>query len=407
MTDFSDSIKGAFGGSSAKWDGFQGFTREDGTEVTAETQRAKAELIGKLTAMAEDEANTMAARAAYAEKAERLMRQYRVDEEYVISSGQAQVLPQRFEITLVEYLGSYYANSFRDNYMEIWREISNHAGLKSHTEYRYDKDGDDGVKNRIVAVGYGYEIDIRLAQFLWTAAHLTFATRIDVKVDPNLSDQLNCYYMRGSGMERNDIAEKLWASARTDGPAHGKVQKLYLAECAARGEQPTVGGKGFQAARYREAYAEGFCDQFGHRLRDARSAVDVQQGGLALHGRAERIAEAYYTEWEDRRPEPVDPEARAKRRAASQARWDAEDAERLECKRSGRCSRAKSGECRKHRTYHATAADRERWARQENAPERMAGRRAGVAAASSVEFRRTAGERTHKAPSAERTALGS
>ena len=385
---------------------FFGFKRKDGTEVTPQQQAKKAELIGKLTAMAEDEANTVAARAAYAERAEQLMRQYRVDEEYVIISGQAQLLPQRFEIMLVEYLGSYYANTFRVNYMEIWREISNHAGLKSHTEYRYDRDDDDASRNRIVAVGYGYEIDIRLAQFLWTSAHLTFATRVDVKVNPALSDQLNCYFLRGSGLERNDIAEQLWGSSRTDGPAHGKVQKLYLAECSLRGEQPTVGGKGFQAARYREAYAEGFCDQFGWRLRDARSAVDAQSGGLVLHGRKERIAEAYYTEWEDRRPEPVDPEARAARQAANQARWDAEDEERRKCKESGRCFKAKSGECRKHRTYHATVADRQRWAREERASERKAGRAAGVAAASSVEFRRTGADRAQKAPSAERTALG-
>ena len=385
---------------------FQGFKREDGTEVTAEQQRAKAELIGKLTAMAEDESLAREARANYAEKAERLMREYRVDEEFVISSGQAQVLPQRFEIVLVEYLGSYYDNNFRDRYMEIWREISNHAGLKSHTEYRYDRDDDQAVKNKIVAVGYGYEMDVRLAQFLWTAAHLTFATRVDVRVNTKLSDQENCYYMRGSGMERNDIAEQLWGSSRTDGVAHGKVQRFYLAECSLRGETPTVGGKGFQAARYREAYADGFTDQFGWRLRDARSAVDAQSGGLVLHGRKERIEEAYYTEWEDRRPEPVDPAAREARRAANEARWAADDEERRICKESGRCSRAKSGECRKHRSYHATASDRQRWAREENAPERKAGRAAGVAAASSVEFRRTGADRAQKAPSAERTALG-
>jgi hypothetical protein len=385
---------------------FLGFKREDGTEVTPEMQAAKAELIGKLTAMAEDESLTREARASYAEKAELLMREYRVDEEFVISSGQAQVLPQRFEIVLLEYLGSYYANSFRDQYLELWREVSNHAGLMSHTEYRYDRDDDDAMKSKIVAVGYGYEMDIRLAQFLWTSAHLTFATRVDVKVNPALSDQENCYYMRGSGMERNDIAEMLWGSSRKDGVAHGKVQKLYLAECSLRGEQPTVGGKGFQAARYREAYAEGFVDQFGWRLRDARNAVDAQSGGLVLHGRKERIEEAYYAEWEDRRPEPVDPEARAKRIAANEARWAAQEEERRKCRESGRCSKAKSGECRAHRTHHVTAADRARWERQENAPEIKAGRAAGVAAASSVDFRRTAGDRTQKAPSAERTALG-
>lgn len=383
------------------------FTTSDGREVTPEMQKAKAELIGKLIAMSEDESLTTEARSSYAEKAEKLMREYRIDEENVISTGEAQIVPQRFEIVIMEYSGTYYANSFRDSYHEIWREISKHAGLKSHAEYRYDVDTDQGKVNRIVAIGYGYEMDIRLAQFLWTAAHLTFATRVDVRVNRNLSDQENCYYMRGSGMERNDIAQMLWGSARTDGAAHGKVQKLYLAECAARGEDPSVGGKGFQAARYREAFAAGFTDQFGYRLRDARSAVDAQQGGLVLRGRDERIAEAYYAEWPERRPEPVDPEARAKRRAEYEAHQEALQEELAKCRATGRCSKAKEA-CLKHRPYVVTEADRRRWARQrETNPEERAGRRAGVAAASSVEFRRTGGDRRQKAPSAERTALGS
>lgn len=385
------------------------FTTSDGREVTPEMQRTKAELIGKLIAMSEDESLPKEARSSYAAKAEKLMREYRVDEENVISTGAAQITPQRFEIILVEKVGSHYSINFRDAYLDIWREIAKHAGLKSHPEYRYDRDDDGAHVSRIVAVGYGYEMDIRLAQFLWTAAHLTFATRVDVRVDRNLSDQLNCYYMRGSGMERNDIANLLWGIDRSDGAAHGKVQKLYLAECAARGETPTVGGKGFQAARYREAYANGFVDQFGWRLRDARSAVDAESGGLVLHGRAERVAEAYYAEWEDRRPEPTDPAERAARRAE----WEARQAELKEeirnCRENGRCAKAASGMCRKHRPYYVTETDRKRWAEEErraNAPEAMAGRAAGVAAASSVDFRRTAGERAQKAPAApERAAL--
>lgn len=387
------------------------FTTSDGREVTPEMQRAKAEQIGKLIAMSEDEGLTKEARASYAAKAEKLMREYRIDEENVISSGgDAQILPQRFEIVIMEYTGSYYANAFRESYGEIWREIANHAGLKSHQEYRYDVDTDEGRVNRIVAVGYGYEIDIRLAQFLWTAAHLTFATRVDVRVNPQLSDQENCYYMRGSGQERNDIAHALWGSDYKNGAAHGKVQKLYLAECAKRGEEPSVGGKGFQAERYRQAYADGFTDQFGWRLRDARSAVDAQSGGLVLRGRDERVAEAYYTEWPDRRPEPIDPAEREARRAANKARHEALAEEIRKCQDSGRCSKAKSGACLKHRPYVITDADRRRWDLQrerDNNPEARAGRAAGVAAASSVDFRRTAGERRQKAPSAVRTALGS
>lgn len=371
-----------------------GFTKDDGTEVTAEQQRKMAEKIGKLVAMSEDESLTSEARSSYAEKAERLMREYRVNEERVISTGSSSILPAAFEITLIYGNGRWYANEFQDSYVMIWREISKHAGLKSHVIYRYDDEKDTRA---IVAVGFGYEMDIRLAQFLWTSAHLTFATRIDAKVDPSLSDQLNCYYMRGSGMERNDIANKLWGSAYTDGAAHGKVQKLYLAECAVRGETPSVGGKGFQAKRYRKAYADGFSDQFGWRLRDARSAVDAQSGGLVLHGRADRVAEAYYEEYPTRRP--MSEEERAKANAESEAYWAAKDEEERKCRESGKCSKTKNG-CREHRTYEVSETERKRWSRERNAPERTAGRRAGVAAASAVEFRRTAGERTAKAGSA-------
>lgn len=373
---------------------YQGFIREDGTEVTAEQQKRAAERIGKLIAMSEDETLPAAARASYAEKAEMLMRQYRADEERVVSSS-GPVLPEPFKITLVVGQGHYFVSDFQDAYVHIWREISNHAELKSHVTYEYDEDD----KRTVVAVGYGYPMDVRLAQFLWTAAHLTFATRIDTKVDPSLSDQLNCYYMRGSGMERNDIAEKLWGSARTDGPAHGKVQKLYLAECAARGEKPTVGGKGFQAGRYRKAYADGFTDQFGWRLRDARSAVDAQSGVVVLKGRKERLEESYYAAYPDKAP--ATPEEQAARAAKSAAYWAAQEEEERACRTNGACSRAKSGSCKKHRPYEVTVAERARWTREQHAPERTAGRRAGVAAATSIDFRRTAGERTHKAPAAE------
>lgn len=393
-------------------------------EITPEMQAKMAEKIGKLIAMSEDESLTKEARASYAEKAETLMREYRINEENVISSGAAAAsTPITYKIVLVEGLGLWYSGEFSDAYIRIWREIKNHAGLVGHVEYAYD--GDNARK--MVAVGTGYEIDIRLAQFLWTAAHLTFATRIDTKVNPQLSDQLNCYFMRGSGMERRDVAAALWGSGPKDGAAHGRVHKLYLAECAARGEQPTVGGKGFQARRYREAYAEGFIDTFGWRLRDARSAVDSRQGGLVLHGRKERVRDAYWAEFPEKNPNSPENIAKRERQEARSAEyWAEREAERHECETKGNCAAAvrrleakvaergygasdhelATAKCRKHRPLEATAADRARWAREENNPERSAGRRAGSAAADSVEFRRTGGDRTQKAGSAERTALG-
>lgn len=401
---------------------FKGFTAENGEEITAEKQAKMAETIGKLIAMSEDDSLTKEARASYAEKAEHLMREYRVNEEYVVTSGQAQVTAQRYRIVLVEQLGKWFAGEFADEYQRIWREIRKHAELVGHIEYEWANE--EREARNLVAVGYGYEMDIRLAQFLWTSAHLTFATRVEARVDRNLSDQLNCYYMRSSGQERNDIAEALWGSARTNGVAHGKVQKLYLAECEARGEQPLVGGRGFIAKRYREAFAQGFCDQFGWRLRDARSAVDAKSGGLILHGRKERLQDAYWAEWPDKAPETA--EERAAREERMAAYWARQAEEQLHCETKGNCAAAlrraeakaaergwglsdrerETAKCKKHRPYESTVAERTRWSREQNAPERSAGRRAGAAAADSVQFRRTGGERTQKAGPAEtRTAL--
>lgn len=397
-------------------------TDDQDREITPEQQRKMAEKIGKLIAMSEDLSLEKPARDSYAEKAEELSRQYRIDEENVISSGaEAASVPQAYRIILVEGLQYWYAGEFAGAYQRIWKEIQRHTGLIGHVEYDYET----GEQNRkMVAVGAGYEIDIRLAQFLWTAAHLTFATRVDTKVNPNLSDQENCYYMRGSGMERRDVAKQLWGSDEKDGAAHGKVHKLYLAECAKRGEQPSVGGKGFQGKRYREAYADGFVDEFGWRLRDARSAVDAKSGGLVLHGRADRVKKVYWELHPDKAP--LTPEQQAEQ-AERNARYTAQiQAEREECEARGNCRKAmlkleqavaerihpaseheiEMAKCRKHRPYEPTQSDRARWAREANNPERSAGRRAGTAAAESVQFRRTGGDRAHKAGSAERTALG-
>jgi hypothetical protein len=375
------------------------FTKSDGTEVTPEMQRNAARKIGGLIRMSQDETLTPEARASYAAKAEELMREYRTAEEKVISSGFSSSTPVRYEVILLEGFGSY-VNDFQHNYLRIWGEIRKHAGLVGHVEYAYDEERDG---RKLVAVGYGYEIDIRLAEFLWTSAHLVFATRIDPKVDPKLSDQLNCYYLRGAGMQRNDIAEALWGSARNDGVAHGKVQKLYLAECEARGEKPAVMGRGIQVAKYREAYADAFVNQFGWRLREARDAADAKSGLPVLHGRKERIAEPYYAEFPDRRP--ATEEEKAKRRAEAEERLAQEEAAEANCVACAKTT-SQTGKCKRHRPRYATEADYRRWERAANSPEKRAGERAGAAAASSVAFRRTATERAQATgPAAERRAL--
>jgi len=351
--------------------------------------RDYAKTIGALIAMAEDEANTQEARQSYRDKAETLMREYRVSEEEAIAQdSEAATKPRRFDLLIMT--GSIYA-PMRYEYMELFREVAKHAGIQVHFEWAYPNDDRHDGKAQLWARGYGYDIDIRLAEFLWTAAHLTFITRIDARVNPQLSDQENCYYLRNSGQKRNDIAHWLWGSGYKDGAAHGKVQKLYMAECAKRGEEPRVSGRGIQVDQYRKAYASSFLDEFGWRLRSARDAADAVSGALILSGRKERIEEAYYAEWPDRRPAPPKPYVRP------------------EVQPCDACARTKSptGQCRNCRPRVATEADRRRWNREINGPEARAGRAAGAAAARSINVQRTAeprAQRTDAAP--ERTALG-
>jgi hypothetical protein len=351
--------------------------------------------IGSLIAMAEDETLPEATRVAYRSKAEQLMREYRIAEEETIAADQFSILPRRFEVVLLE--GDAFRSEFRGSYVEIFREIALHAGIRVRFEYRYfNRETEE--PSRVVAVGYGYDGDIRLAEFLWTAAHLVFITRIDANVNPTLSDQLNCYYLRNSGMKRNDIASALWGSAYNDGHAHGRVQKLYLAECVARGEQPKVAGRGIQVSLYRKAYANAFEDEFGWRLRQARDAADSVGGALELPGRKERVNEAFYAEWPDERPMTKE------ERIAYRAEMDAV----LAANPCGDCAKTKSatGKCKYHRPSQITQADRRRWAREGDSPEALAGKANGAAAARSVEVARTAGPRTQRAErSPERIAL--
>jgi Protein of unknown function (DUF2786) len=359
--------------------------------------RDYATLVGHLLAKAEsaEQLGQDKEAAAYQAKAEKLMREYRISEEEAIATDFSHsILPQRFEVTILE--GDGYASDFRYEYVAIWEEIARHAGLRSHCQYVYDE---QDRQRKIVAVGYGYEGDIRLAKFLWTSAHLVFITRIDASVNPKLSDQENCYYLRNSGMQRNAVAYALWGSDFKDGVAHGKVQKLYLAECAKRGESPRVSGRGIQVGIYRQAYADAFVDQFGWKLRQARDAADSVAGALDLPGRLARISEAYYAEWPDRRPETA--EERAARRA--------EEAMMPPPPPCAACAKTKSptGQCRNCRPRYATAGDRARWERRTNGPEARAGRRAGAAAADGVNVARTAPERHQSTDAApERTAIG-
>jgi hypothetical protein len=353
--------------------------------------RDYAKTIGHLIACAEDESLPEAARASYREKAEAMMREYRIEEEQAIATESTAAVPVMDHITIMERWA--YTNPLRQFYWGMWSRIANHCGVRSHGKYTA-WDGDD---SQLVAHVVGYEGDIRYAELLFTAARLVFMTRIDARVDRSLSDQENCYYMRNSGMKRNEIARMLWGSAPTDGAAHGRVQKMYMAECAKRGETPRVSGRGIQVDVYREAYAQGFVEQLGYRLQTASEAVDKASGGLVLHGRKERVDKAFYAEFPSARPMSDEEAAKYWEQQAE------EEANCADCKKTT----SKTGKCRRHRPTEVTQAQIRRSNRKYFSPEAQAGRRSGERAAADVHIGRTGTPATRKTESAPtQTALG-
>jgi hypothetical protein len=357
--------------------------------------------ISALLANAEDESLTPEARESYRAKAEKLMHDYRIAEEDLIARDETAAVPVLDVVTVLPSHAVY--NPLKDKYRSLFSVIADHAGIRVAFEEKYGKYENRGEDSTLTAKVVGYEGDIAYAKFLWTAAHLAFLTRIDARVDPKLSDQLNCYYMRGSGMKRNEIANKLWGSAYNDGHAHGKVQKLYVAECKLRGETPKVSGRGIQVDLYRDAYASSFVSEFSWRLTKASDAAGVKGGGIELHGRKSRVDEAFYAEYPDHRP--MDPEKRRKLMEERRAQRAAIIAACSPCQ-NGKKDKGSDYLCRNHRAYEWTKSDQRRWERRNYGAEAQAGNRAGEAAARSVNLQRGF-DRQEAAPAPEsRSAIG-
>lgn len=353
--------------------------------------RDYAKTIANLIANAEDESLPEDTRAAYRAKAEAMMREYRIEEEQAIATESTAAVPVADTITIMENRA--YINPLRHHYWQIFCHIMNHCGVRTAGKYVGAWGEDSKLEGNVV----GYAGDIAYGELLWTAARLVFMTRIDPKKDASLSDQENCYFMRGSGMSRKAIATALWGSDEKDGAAHGKVQKLYAAECAARGETPKVSGRGIQVDVYREAYARGFANEIYWRLMNAASAVDKESGGLVLHGRKERVNEAFYNLYPNHRPQS------AEERLREQQAYEESVANCEDCKKT----KHSSGQCKFHRPTELSAADRKRQERLYGSAEAHAGMRAGERAAGEVHLSRTGTPSARKAPAApERTALG-
>lgn len=297
----------------------------------------------------EDESYPEEIRAMYRAKAEELMRKYRVAEEEALATDPTGSTPISRTVRLST------GGEMAHWYNSVFASIAIHTGCRYALRYV------NHVSDDTEAVIVGYEGDVRYAEFLWTAALLTFVTKIDPSWDANLTPQENIYRLRNAGIERRVIADRAWGNG-TVASARSKVQRIYLRECANRGETPRAVGLSHQTDTYRQAYARSFRDTLARRLRDARDAVDATGGALVMHGREERVDEAFYGLFPSYRPSTGP--------APQPTPCDA-------------CAKAASGTCRPH-TFRITKADRLRWDRATNSPSARAGSANGREAAADV-----------------------
>lgn len=320
--------------------------------------------IQALLANADDEGNSDAARATYRAKAEELMSTYRIAEEEALAVDPGSVAP--IVHTVLIRKAEQGGGTLAYRYDEIFRLVSQHTGVRVHIARTSTWD--------TLATVVGYEGDVRYTEFLWTAAYLMFATRIDPTWDLAKSDADNIFLMRQAGIERRRIADMAWGNGE-DAAARSKVQRIYKQEAARRGEDVVAAGLGFNTSNYRAAYADAFVATLRRRLREARDAADTVTGGMVLHGRAGRVDEAFYTQFPHERPSTeaatpwVDP--------------------RTGC---AKCAKAKSGACNDHsymRSRSWTAEDERRHQSRTNSTSARAGAASGRTAAEGVTISRT------------------
>lgn len=169
-------------------------------------------------------------------------------------------------------------------------------------------------------------------------------------------------------MERVRIADIMWGN--TDKVFLGRVGRLYKAECANRGEEALLSGRGITGKAYRENYANAFVYKLSERLRMARAG---EGNGIVLGNRESVLSEAFYKRFPDMRPKAV---VDAGPTTASG--------------RCDRCAKAKSGQCREHRVSYGRASR----GPDPYSAAAVRGREAGTSAARIVDLGRGGGGRS-------------
>lgn len=248
----------------------------------------------------------------------------------------------------------------------------------------------------------GYDGDLRYFELLWTSAYLMFSTRIDPHWDDTISPEENIFRMRRAGHTRREIAQRAFGDGDL-ATNRSKVQRIYVAQAKAAGENPGAAGLGFNARDYRAAYAQSFLSHLIRRLREARDAANAVGGVVVLAGRAERVQEAFYA---------LVPEARPIQQPAAPYRDPTKTCPKCQALRKAELKKAVEAQrpeeeivCRDHiycKPRKWTEADETRWQRKHNGPSAKAGRSSGREAADGVALRGTSSPTAKRVEAANR-----
>lgn len=294
------------------------------------------DMMRKITALLQraDHPNTPEPEAdACRAKAETLMNKYRIEESELAAAGKLANEAYRpgSKVVVVCPQSSPYLNT----YWSLAYYAANHAGCRVANKWEIV----DGVWS-CTAVIVGFEADIRYAEALFMSARIIFADRMEPRVEPSLSDDENVYRLRSAGMERIKIAKAMgWGEPGTGKGGAARVTSAYKRWCKKIGETPDLTGRDMSVSVYKEAYIQGFLNEFIERLGKARNAADVMTGGeLVLANRKESVDEAFYDLFPDQRPSNL-PAARSSSRSRG---WTAADKRRVE-RMFGRAGQAGRG----------------------------------------------------------------
>lgn len=288
------------------------------------------------------------------QRAEQIMRDYRIEEEGLIARDQMAAVPILKTLVIIRY-----SSPFRDWLNTLFHQAVLHVGGLGVARYE-NNSGVGELIGKVVA----YDVDHRYLALIWSSIRLSFIAHLAPEYDPSLSEAENIYRLRRSGLARKDVAQKIYGKWTHSNSA--RVGKVYKEECARRGETPALDGRGIHLKDFREVYAREFVYRVWDRLEAARDGVSATGGAVELQGRHERVKEKFYQEFPDLRPK--------------------EPSEVEECE----APPPEATKARKRLAYKETAAYKEKQRRLYESPAALAGAYAGRRAGDAVEISRIA-----------------